>query len=115
MFMPIMLKFFMVTQETIIYRLVMRNHDFYSYLWQENGRARKMGVAATLAAKGMGKASRHDQKVGRLSGPFGPTTIVKSCYRNSRLEPPPLQLKCLIIITVLPNVSTNRGMWIIKE
>ena len=44
----IILKFFKVTQETIIHRLVMRNHVFYAFLkkncWRENGRGHHGGA-----------------------------------------------------------------------
>ena len=43
-FCPLGLKFFMVTQETIIYRPVMRSHDFYGgfkiLILAENGPGR---------------------------------------------------------------------------
>ena len=70
----------MVTHETIIYRLVMKNNDFdaffeKSYFWRENGRGRHGG------AKWSG-ASRPDQKVGPLGGTFGPTIISKTRFQK---------------------------------
>ena len=61
--------FFMEIQETIVYRLNIRNHDFRTYLkilnfWRENGRGRR-------PADGKGSAaSKPDQKVGPLVEPF---------------------------------------------
>ena len=69
---------FLVTQETIIYRLVMRNHDFnaflekFIFLW-ENGRGRHRD------SKGSG-ASSPDQKFGPLGKLFGSTAISKTCF-----------------------------------
>ena len=65
----------MVTQETIIYRLVVRNHDFDVFfektlLWQENDGGRHSGANRSAA-------SRLDQKVGPMGGPFGSTVISK--------------------------------------
>ena len=56
-FWPIRLKFFMGTQETISYRLVMRNHSFGPYLpfsifWAL--RSSKMGVAPLPICMGRG-------------------------------------------------------------
>ena len=51
-FWPIVLKCFMGTQETIIYRLAMRNHDLDVFLKYIFGG--KRGVAATLVPKGLG-------------------------------------------------------------
>ena len=53
---PIGLKFFMVFQETIIYRLVMKNHNFdavlkNSYVWRENGRGRQTGAEGYGASR----------------------------------------------------------------
>ena len=45
---------FLGTQETIIYRFVMRNHDLYTPLKKNQFLAEKMDVAATLAPKGPG-------------------------------------------------------------
>ena len=66
---------FMGTQDTIIYRLVKRNHDFDALLKEilflaGNGRGRHAG------AKRHG-ASRPDEKVCLLGGPFGSTIISK--------------------------------------
>ena len=74
---------FMVTQESIIYRLVMRNHDFdaflkKSYLLRENGRGCHCG------AKGIG-APGSNQRVGPLVGPYGSTTISKTCFQKNRV------------------------------
>ena len=49
-FCPIGLKFFLVTQETIIYRLVMRNCDFDAFFGKNPIFGGKMGVAP----KGLG-------------------------------------------------------------
>ena len=73
----------MVTQETIIYRLVVRNNDFDAFFerslsfWRENGRGRHGG------AKGPG-ASRPDQKFGPVARPFGSIVISKTCFQNFR-------------------------------
>ena len=50
-FWPIGREIFMGIQKTIIYRFVMRNHDLNAFLKKNGG---KMGVAATLASKGLG-------------------------------------------------------------
>ena len=72
----------MGTQETIIYRLVVRNTSFDAYFsdliffghfWLENGRGHH-------ARPKWSKASKPDQKVGPMGGPFGPTAIPKSCF-----------------------------------
>ena len=63
--------------------------DFWSNLWQENGCGHhKSG------------ASKPKQKVGPLGGPFGPTAISKSYFRNFQAWTPSL-LKCLMIIIIL--------------
>ena len=72
--------FFLVIQETIIYRLVMRNRDFDAFLenilfWRENGRGRRHGT------KGSG-ASRPDQRVGQMGQPFGSTVNSKTSFKN---------------------------------
>ena len=46
-------EFFMGTQETIIYRLVLRNYDFDAFL-KKSIFGGKMDVAATLAPMGLG-------------------------------------------------------------
>ena len=46
--------FFFVTQETIIYLLVMRNHDFDAFFGKNPIFGGKIGVAATVAQKGLG-------------------------------------------------------------
>ena len=74
---------FLVTQETIIYRLVIENHDSEAFLkktinfWWENGRGRHAG------AKGS-RASRHDQNVGPSGGTFGSTAISEKYFRKFR-------------------------------
>ena len=80
---PIGLKYLQGAQETIIYRLVMRSPSYDTYFsflifWATFGG--KMNVATTRAPNGLGFQAR--QKVGPLSGPFGPTTISKSYFRN---------------------------------
>ena len=83
-------EFLMETHKTIIYRLVIRNDDFdafletISYFWRENGRFRHAG------AKESG-ASRPNQKVGPLDGPFRSNFILKTVFKNSGPEPPPLK------------------------
>ena len=72
----------MGAQETIIYRLVMRNlsHDAYfsfSLFWATFGGK----WAWPLRAPPMVWGIQTDQKVGPLDGPFGSTTISKSCSR----------------------------------
>ena len=51
---PIELEFFIVTQETIIYQLVMRIHDFDTFFEKNNLLTGKKGAAATRSPKGMG-------------------------------------------------------------
>ena len=65
----------MRVQETIIYRLLMRNLSFDAYFlflifWATFGG--KIGVATTRAPNGM--------------GPPNPTAISKSCFRNFQVE-----------------------------
>ena len=48
------LNFFMVTQETIIYRLVIKNRDFDAFLKKNHIFGGKIGVATTVASKGLG-------------------------------------------------------------
>ena len=79
------LKFCMGVQQTIIYRLVMRNLSYDAYFsvlifWATFGR--KMGVATTCTPN-------PNQKDGQLGGPFGPTTVSKSCFRNFQGCTPP--------------------------
>ena len=84
--------FFMVTQETIIYRSEMRNHDFDAFFKKGPIVSGKMGVAATVAPKGLGSASRSEQKVGALVEPFRSIVILKTCFhkfRDSSLKPLP--------------------------
>ena len=71
----------MGAQDTIIYRLVMRNLSYDAYFWFLMFWATfgwKMGVVTTRAPG----ASKTDQKVVQLGGPFRPTAISKSCFRN---------------------------------
>ena len=63
-FCPIGKKFFTVTQETIIYWLVVKNHAFNACLREF--------------------LSRPDQKVGPMSWPLRSTVISKTCIRNFR-------------------------------
>ena len=63
---------------TIIYRLVMRNHDLDSFsekfkFWRENGRGRHAGARGS-------RASRPDQKVAQSGGTFGSTVILEKCF-----------------------------------
>ena len=51
---PIGLKILMVTQETIIYRLVMRNQSYNAYFWFLATFGTKMGVATTCALNVLG-------------------------------------------------------------
>ena len=63
-------------------RLVMRNNNF-----------------DFLAGKWRGRhtdASRPDQKVGPLGGPFGSTVISKTYFQDFRLKPPPQPSKMAI-------------------
>ena len=69
-FCPIGLKIILVSQKIIIYRLVMRNHDF--------------------GAKGSG-ASSSDQKVCLLGGPFGSSAISKTCFQKNRVWTPEIE------------------------
>ena len=81
-FCPIGLETFLVTHKIIIYRLVMRNCDFdaflkISYFWRENGRGRHSGAKVS-------GASRPNQKVGPMGGPFGPTINSKTYFQKFR-------------------------------
>ena len=73
-------------QETIIYRLVLINPSYeanisFLIFWATFGG--KMGVASVHHAHPLWSgASKPDQKVGPLGGPFGSTAILKSCFRN---------------------------------
>ena len=66
----------LVTQEIIIYRLVMRNRDFDAF-WKKN----PIFGGKMVVAKGSG-ALKPDQKVGPLGSPFGSTNISKISYEN---------------------------------
>ena len=74
---------FFGTQETIMYRLVMRNHDFDAFFekninfWRKNGRGHHAGAEGS-------RVSRPDQKVGPLDGTFGSTVISKNVFNKSR-------------------------------
>ena len=73
-------------QKTIIYRLVMINHDLDAFLkkisfWRENGRGRQAG------AKGY-RASRPDQKVGSSVELSGQPLSQKKVFENLWHEPP---------------------------
>ena len=90
---PIGLKFFMGTQGTIIYRLLLRNQCFGLYLpisifWVLFGG--KMGVAATLAPLGLGpqNPTKKLAHVGVLLGQLLSQNKVSKIYR---LGPPPLK------------------------
>ena len=85
---PIGLKFFMATQEAIIYRLVVRNLSYDDYLTFLIFRAYfggTIGVANTRALNDLGSPKfgvRTRQKIGPVGGTFGPITISKSCFRD---------------------------------
>ena len=68
-FWQIGLKIFIGAQETIVYRLF-PEFDFFGGVWRENRRGRLARVS------GYG-ASKPNQKVGPLGGPFGSTDISK--------------------------------------
>ena len=78
----------MGVQETIIYRLVMRNRSYNAYFSVLNFWATfvgKMGVATTRAHNSLESGASNVQtqpKFGPLDGPFGPTAISKLCFRN---------------------------------
>ena len=99
-------KMFMVTQETIIYRLVVRNHNNETFLKVIVFFGGKMGVGAN----GSG-VSRPDQKVGPMDKPFGSTVISKTCFQNFRAKihlhfdivPPP----SLFLVPSGKGTSTN--------
>ena len=70
---------FLGTQETIIYRIVMRNHYLDAFLkklnfWREIGRGRLAGAKGSRALR--------PQKVGPLSGTFGSTVISGKSFRK---------------------------------
>ena len=77
------LKILLGTQETIIYRLVMRNlnYDLFFVLdfWATNGG--KIGVAITRAPNGLGRPNS-TKKIGPLGELFGLAHISKTCFRN---------------------------------
>ena len=89
---PIELKFFMGTPETIIYRLVAKNHDLVVFwkmtpFWWENGRGRHTGD------KGSG-VPKSDQKVSPLVWPYGSTIISKMIFESFQAWTPPLSVFC---------------------
>ena len=76
-------KLFLVTQETIIYRLVMRNHECDAFLKKILFLAGKMGVATTVVPKPKGfGALRPNQKVGPLGEPFGSIVNLETCFQK---------------------------------
>ena len=85
----IWLKFFLGTQGTIIYRLVVKNHDFDAFL-KKSIFSNKMGVAAMLAPTGLGlqdptKKLAHQVKL------LGQSLSQKNVFQNFGPEPPPLK------------------------
>ena len=81
--------FFMVTQETIIYRLEVRNHDlmiFEKIIFLAGKRAWLPWWCRKVWA------STPDKKVSPVSGTFGSTVISKTCFQICRAwTPPPLR------------------------
>ena len=87
-FWPIRLKFFLGTQETIIYRFAMRNHDLDAFwkkfnFWRENGHGRHAGAKGSWA-------SRPDQKIGSSGGTLRWTVISEKSFRKFRARTPSL-------------------------
>ena len=82
----------MGTQETIIYRLVMRNHDFGALQKRQNGHGRHAGA----------KGSRPNQKVGP---PFGLTIILKKLLFENLGPQPLINEKTPVVISNLNKFS----------
>ena len=103
-FWPIRLNFFMGTQETIIYRLVMRNLSFGPYLpfwffWPCEGQKWAWPHACPYGSG----VSKLNQKVDPLGGPFAPTINSKSCFWNLEAWTPlpPLKINSRYLINNL--------------
>ena len=81
------LKFFLVTQETIIYRLVMRNYDADAFL-ENHIFGGKMGVATTVAPKGLGPQVP-TRKLAHWVEHLGQPLSLKLVFKKFGYEPPP--------------------------
>ena len=95
---PIRLKFFMVTQETIIHSLMMKIMILMlfwkkSYFWRESGRGHPSGTKGS-------RASRPDQNVGSMQhvNLLGQPLSRNNIFKNLGPEPPLLFVQfCLLI------------------
>ena len=74
----------------IIYRLVMRNHDFNAF-WKIPSFGWKMGVAATLKPKGLGPQDPTKKKLANCGWTFCVNSYLKKTdFKYLGPEPPPL-------------------------
>ena len=92
----------MVTQETIFYRLVVRNHNFDAL---KNIFGGKMGMAATVAPKGLGLQDpiiKLAQYVDLLGQPLSRKHVFKIVCPE---PPPPLKATCKN-----PHISSIAGV-----
>ena len=78
---------FLGIKETIIYRLVMGNHDLEAFL-KNSIFGGKMDVAATLAPKGLGPQDP-TQKLAHRVELLGKPLSQKNVFENLGPEPPP--------------------------
>ena len=69
----------MVNQETIIFRSMVTNHVFDAVLKEIQIFGGKMGVAATVAPRGLG--SQDPTKICQMGGPFGSSVISKTNFQ----------------------------------
>ena len=79
----IKLKFYMKTQETIIYQLMIRNRGYGTYLKKMNFWALERAWPHPSPL-----TSRPDQKVSPWHGDCGQLIISKSCFQKNRAESP---------------------------
>ena len=113
-FRPIKLKFHMATQESIIYRLMMRNQrkdllfknsKFLVLIWPQKGRG------PTLCHKG-DRNSGPNQKVCQWYGPSRSHIISKSCFQKfSTWTPPPPYMIGNMLKFVLLKIFVKNEKW----
>ena len=77
----------LVTQETIIYRLMMENHDSKVFLKKHSIFGRKMGLAATLVPKGLVPQDPTKKLAFRVEL-LGQPLSHKNVFENLGPEPP---------------------------
>ena len=73
---------FVGTQDTVIYWFVKKNASYHAYFQILIFAPFLAGTWATGMVTTL--ASRHNQKVGQMSGPFGSTVISTTCFHNSQ-------------------------------